>query len=244
MKSAVKNIIYFILLIGITGAFSYSLSLNYRTPDPSSHLFLIVVFFVLIILLITLLFYRNLLDRIVGSWYNSFSQGNIKLESFFISIGFFLYCFIFLLVPTFFGFQFSLNVSERTFILLIGSLLVSLAISVPLGTSIYFGKKWLSSPTPNKVFYKMPLSVILPTIIFSIILGIYIGVAFPGGHPPAIFIWPIYAMGYILGIALLSFILALYLRHYRVAQHKLVWKWILTIIALIPYVVGALGMMS
>ena len=185
------------------------------------------------------------MDKIIKDWYNSFSQGNIKSESFFIGIGFFLYCFIFLLVPTFFGFEFSLNnISEQTFVFLTGSLLVSLSISVPLGISIYFGKKWLNSETPNKIFYKMPLSTILPTIISSIILGIYIGFAFPGGHPPAIFIWPIYALGYILGITLFSFFLALYLRHYQVVQNKLVWKWAITIIALIPYVVGALGMMS
>lgn len=244
MKSTTKNIIYSVLLISITGLFIFALLLN-NTPYRSSHLFSIVVIFVLTILLTTLLFHRNLFDQLTSNLYNSIGNKNIKSESYFIGTGIFLYCFIFLLVPVFFGFEFYVKtINYQTFVYLLGALLLSLAISVPLGRAIYFGKKWLNSDTPDKIFLKMPKSTLLPAVLFSVVSAFYIGWAFPGGDMPAVIGWPIFAVGYMLGIAVLSFILATYLYLYQTSQNKLLWKWALTIIALAPYVLGALGTMS
>lgn len=270
MASNIKNIIYWVLLVLIVGLLIFSVSKEYSAckqqgygeinfsiseitctnylqggGTETAHRTTGVGLLVPIIILITILFYRQSFDQLISGVYSSFSNQSIKRESYFIGGCLFLYCLIFLLVPVFFGFQFSTKpISANTFSSLIAVLIISLAIAVPLGISIYFGKKWLGSENPKKIFYKMPLSSIVPSVIFSFFIEGYLIFYVQGGHPPAVVMWPLFFWVYVLVIIVVSLIFAVYFYKYKFSENHLPLKWTATILALLPYAIGAFGMMS
>ena len=153
-----------------------------------------------------------------------------ELPTPFIGVCLFLYGFTYLLVSIYFRSKFSTT-------LLIMSLIVALAVAVPLGVSIYFGKKWLNSENPRKIFYKMPLSSIIPSILFSILIEAYL-IFFPDAqsHPPLSVLWPFISLVYILCITVISLIFSGYLYKLKFSENRSLLKWIAIILLLIPYI--------
>lgn len=211
--------------------------------------------FLLGFLLITFLFYRKTWDQLTLNIYNSFANKNIKKESFFIGFGIFLYCFVFLSAPALhnlFNYWLAMrSLNDFALISLFDALLISLLISIPSGIAIFFGKKCLNTANPKTIFYKMPLSALLSSIILYILIGAFVVVICANldlRHPFEDYsvrvFWPLIFIGCVIGICILNLVFAFYLYYYRVTQNKLLWKWIITIILLAPYVVGAIGMLS
>lgn len=191
--------------------------------------------------LITILFYIRIIEQKIYNFYNSVCKQNIKKESYFIGTVLFLYCFA--LLSMFSRYLFSAkSISPLSFF---GSTIMGLSITIPLMISVYSGKKWLNTETPKKLFSKMPISTIIPSIIFSVILGVYLSFLFPGGQPPIIAFWiPLGAPTYILGIALISLVFGAYLYNYKFQQNKTKLKYIAIFVSFAIYIFSVIGLIS
>lgn len=205
-------------------------------------------YFIPLVLLLSVLFYREKWDYLTLKAYNNFSNQNIKKEAVFISTGIFLYFFLFLLVPVFFKFQYYLKpINQETFEILVLAIAASLAIAVPLGISTYIGKKWLNSEAPNKMTSKMLLSSLVSSLLVSVVLGvifIFVDTTNTGSEAGIFMYWLFSFWMYVLAILFLTLIYSNHLYSYKTSQNHEVIKWIVTILALLPYAIGAFGMMS
>lgn len=264
-----KNIIYLIILLIFVSLFIYLIFINYLTlkncenidfsiseitctkhsydvelskpTTITSHSINPFIVPFLVFILITLLFYQQITEQKISNFYNSICKQNIRKESYFIGTFLFLYCFI--LLSMFSKYLFATkSTSPLSFF---GSTIIGLSITIPLMISIYSGKKWLNTETPKKLFSKMPVSTIIPSIIFSVILGVYLSFLFPGGQPPIIAFWiPLGAPVYISGIILLSLIFGVYLYNYKLQQNKTILKYIAIFVLFAIYILSIIGLIS
>jgi hypothetical protein len=123
--------------------------------------------------------------------------------------------------------------------MLISSIVISLGLTIPIGFAIISGKKYLNF-NPKKIIYKMPISAFIASFILSIIVELYsilhLIIANPSGDAAlGPFLWPFFAIGYILGITFLSFLISIGIYQFDKTKNK-IWKYILYIALVIPYI--------
>lgn len=186
----------------------------------------------------------------ISSLYLKHGSRNIIKESFFLWTGLFLYFLLFGFLAFFVSsFGFTVNLEALTSPLtVLGLFLFSAAISIPLGVSLYIGKKWLNSPTPKKIFYKMPLTTIIPSIAFAFLIWFYIIASlttggYHGGDQSGflIILWPLYSVLYIVPIAIISLVFALYLYFYNKEENRKFFKPLAIVLAALPLLAITIG---
>jgi hypothetical protein len=191
----------------------------------------------LVIIFVTIIFYRQVWDRLTYRLYSYFSEQNIKREGLFIGIAIFLYCFIPISGKYLFAFIFHLYSVDAT--MLLQGILIAFLVAFPLGISIYFGKKILNSENPKKIFPIMLIRSSIFTVALAVMLETII--TFNGlFNSMASLLLLEYSLIYISFIFILTLILAFHLYYYKFSQNRLMLKWLGIILLIIPYMLIAI----
>ena len=181
------------------------------------------------------------INHLIANFYNNICGKDIRKESFFL--GTFLFTYMFILI----GLMLSLN-RLKLISAWVDALAYSLSVAVPITVSIYFCKKWLNSPTPKKAFFKSPLSTIFPSLLFVILIEVYLQLYASINHLTGesgliglgwLLLSPIYA----LGIFLISLLLTSYLYYYSKREKRTLLRLIMVLLLCIPYLSTFIGAM-
>lgn len=196
---------------------------------------------VLAVILILFLARQSFID-FISNKYAYFGQNNIRRESYFLGIALFLYA----LVSAFLGFFISsfgftivdkVVTSPQSWLTLV---VFSLAVSIPLAFSFYIGKKTLNSPSPTRVFYKMPLVTLIP----SLILGTAVGISFGWTAFLSALVWLtgfFWIIEYMVCISIISFIFAIHLYLYSKIERRKYLRPLAIIVGILPITMIILG---
>ena len=176
---------------------------------------------VLMLMIITSLFYAGDITTKFEPLYSALCQKDIRKESMFLSTLLFFYFLILINI---------INLSFYAFGNMIRIIIISIGLTLPIGFSIFSGKKYLNS-SPSKIIYKMPISALATSFILSIILEIYFIII---KAESAVF-WLLNSLYYIIGITAFSFLLSIGLYQFNKTKNKIL-KYFLYFLLILPYV--------